>query len=80
MVCVSNAVEEDIKQRVWKNKDNVVTIYKGHMLEWYDIAPADLSEFGISPQDFTLICAVNARPSKGISVMLEAASRHSGMR
>lgn len=75
VVCVSNAVEEDVKQRVWKNKSNVVTIYKGHLLEWYDIKPADLFEFGISPLDFTLICAVNARPSKGISVMLEAANQ-----
>lgn len=75
VVCVSDAVKDDILKRVWKNKQNVVTIYKGHNLDWYnDIKAADLSEFKIKPDDFTAICAVNARPSKGISVMLEASN------
>jgi glycosyltransferase involved in cell wall biosynthesis len=73
VICVSDAVRDDIVKRVWKNKDKVVTIYKGHNLEWYDAEPADLAEFGIKDNDFVLICAVNVRPSKGIDVMLEAA-------
>lgn len=73
IVCVSDAVRADVQKRVWKNKDKVVAILKGHNLDWYNHPPADLQEFGISKNDFTLICAVNARPSKGISVMLEAA-------
>ena len=74
IICVSNAVREDVAQRVWKNKHNVVTIYKGHELAWYNKSAADLTEFGISEKDFTVICAVNARPSKGIAVMIEAAN------
>ncbi|TQV81426.1 glycosyltransferase family 4 protein [Aliikangiella coralliicola] len=75
VVCVSNAVKEDVRQRVWKKKDQVVTIYKGHNIQWYqDVVSADLSEFNIPKESFTVICAVNARPSKGISVMLEAAN------
>lgn len=74
IICVSEAVREDVVQRVWRNKQNVVTIHKGHELSWYNKPPADLSEFGISKNDFTVICAVNARPSKGITVMLEAAN------
>lgn len=74
VICVSEAVREDVVQRVWKNKNNVVTIHKGHNLSWYDKPPADLAEFGITKQDITVICAVNARPSKGISVMLEASN------
>lgn len=74
VVCVSEAVREDILKRVWHNKQNVVTIHKGHNLDWYNKPPADLSEFGISGEDFVLICAVNARPSKGIPVMIEAAN------
>ena len=35
IVCVSEAVRQDVVKRVWKNKDNVVTIYKGHELDWY---------------------------------------------
>ncbi|MDH5570329.1 MAG: glycosyltransferase family 4 protein [Gammaproteobacteria bacterium] len=74
IVCVAEAVREDMVRRVWKNRENVVTIHKGHDLSWYNKAPADLSEFGITSNDFTVICAVNARPSKGITVMLDAAN------
>ncbi len=75
VVCVSNAVKEDIAKRIWKNKDNLTTIYKGHNIDWYNsVQPANLKEFGISNDKFTIICAVNARPSKGISVMLEASN------
>ncbi|MFO7984025.1 MAG: glycosyltransferase family 4 protein [Desulfuromonadales bacterium] len=72
IVCVSEAVRQDVVRRVWKNKDKVVAIHKGHNLQWYDVPPADLREFGISDNDFTLICAVNVRPSKGIPVLLQA--------
>jgi len=74
VICVSGAVREDVAKQVWKNRDKVVTIHKGHELSWYDKPPANLSKFGISENDFTVICAVNARPSKGIAVMIEAAN------
>lgn len=75
IVCVSDAVRDDVRKKVWKNRDKVVTIHKGHDLDWYDNPSADLGEFGIGDKDFTLICAVNARPSKGIPVLLEAVDR-----
>ncbi len=59
-------------QRVWKNKKNVVTIHKGHELSWYEHPAADLSEFGITTNDFTVVCVCNIRPSKGIDIMLQA--------
>ncbi len=74
IVCVSNAVREDVLARVWKNHDRIKMIHKGHDPSWYDKPPADLGEFGIGENDFTAICAVNARPSKGISVMIDAAN------
>jgi len=74
VICVADAVREDVVKRVWKNKQNIVTIYKGHELSWYNKSPVDLGEFGISKDDFTVICAVNARPSKGIAIMIEAAN------
>ncbi|PCH59824.1 MAG: glycosyl transferase family 1 [Gammaproteobacteria bacterium] len=74
IICVSEAVRQDVIKRVWKNKQNVVAIHKGHNLDWYEQPPSDLSEFDIGADDFTVICAVNARPSKGLSVMLEAAN------
>jgi glycosyltransferase involved in cell wall biosynthesis len=73
VICVSEAVRQDVLAQVWKNRDRVVTIHKGHELDWYQATPADLGEFGIAPADFVIICAVNARPSKGIDVMLQAA-------
>jgi len=75
VICVSEAVRQDILQQVWKGKDQVVTIHKGHDLAWYDHKPADLSEFGIKDDDFTAVCACNVRPSKGIDVMLKAAEQ-----
>jgi len=75
IVCVSDAVRADVRKRVWKNRDKVVTIHKGHDLDWYSNQPADLTEFGITDKDFVMICAVNVRPSKGIPVLLEAVDR-----
>jgi glycosyltransferase involved in cell wall biosynthesis len=75
VICVSEAVRQDVLKQVWKNKEQVVKIYKGHSLDWYsDLEKVDLSEFGIKTDDFTVICVVNARPSKGIAVMLEASN------
>jgi glycosyltransferase involved in cell wall biosynthesis len=68
-----------VLKRVWKNRDRVVTIHKGHDLAWYDKQPADLSEFGINKDDFVVICAVNVRPGKGIDVMLEATGQLAGL-
>ncbi|MBL1432467.1 MAG: glycosyl transferase family 1 [Gammaproteobacteria bacterium] len=73
IICVSEAVRQDVVSKVWKKKQNVVAIHKGHELAWYNKPASNLSEFGIGGNDFTVICAVNARPSKGLSVMLEAA-------
>tara|TARA_R110001592_G_scaffold191527_1_gene437783 strand:+ start:2898 stop:3983 length:1086 start_codon:yes stop_codon:yes gene_type:complete len=72
VVCVSKAVENDIVTRVWKNKDNVVTIYKGHKLEWYQVDPTPRSEFGLTDDDVIAVCATHVRPSKGISLLLQA--------
>lgn len=72
VVCVSDAVREAVSARVWGNRKNITTIHKGHDLSWYNRPPADLGEFGIKPTDFVVICVINARPSKGLSVMLEA--------
>jgi len=72
IICVSEAVRQDVIQRVWKNKKNVVTIYKGHKLEWYQVPPTDRSEFGLTNQDIIAVCATHVRPSKGISILLEA--------
>ena len=75
IICVSKYVQEFVaEKRLLKNK-KVVAIYKGHELSWYDRTAADLSEFGIQQNDFTAICVINARPHKGIDIMLKAADK-----
>lgn len=49
-----------------------VTIHKGHMLEWYNDEPADLSQFGIPEDAFVVGCTANYRPRKGVDYLIEA--------
>ena len=72
IICVSESVTQYVKQQLWKNPNKAITIHKGHELAWYNKQPADLTEFGITENDFTVICAVNARISKGLHIMLQA--------
>ncbi|WP_299017014.1 glycosyltransferase family 4 protein [uncultured Photobacterium sp.] len=72
IVCVSDAVRKDVCNRVWKNRDNIVTIYKGHQLDWYSVAPTERAEFNLTDNDIIAVCAAHVRPSKGISVLIKA--------
>ena len=72
IVCVSKAVQADVVQRVWKNKQNVITIYKGHQSDWYTVAATKRSEFGLNSSHKIAVCAAHVRPSKGISILIEA--------
>lgn len=72
IICVSKYVYNYVSSlTVLKNK-SITTIYKGHDISWYDKQPADLSEFGIKKGDFSAICVTNARPHKGIDIVLKA--------
>lgn len=62
-----------IRANLWTNKEKVVSISKGHDPAWYrDITPADLSEFGMAPDDFVITCVANARKMKAIPDLVEA--------
>lgn len=74
VICVSDAVRDDVRQRSFLPDNRVVTCYKGHDIHWYDGEAANLAEFGIPPEAFVIICVANARPSKGIEVLLEASA------
>jgi L-malate glycosyltransferase len=74
IVCVSEAVRHHLQPRV-RRRTRLKTIAKGHDLSWYSKPPADLSEFGIKPTDFTIACVANARPHKGLQYLLEAAKQ-----
>lgn len=73
--CVAQAVTDDVRQHVWKNADKVTTIYKGHDIAWYQAQPADLTRLGLPQDAFSVICIANARPSKGVHVLLESAKQ-----
>ncbi|WP_394166960.1 glycosyltransferase family 4 protein [Photobacterium piscicola] len=72
VICVSNAVRDDVRQHVLCNPDNVVTIYKGHQLAWYNVDPTTRDSFNLTDDDIIAVCAAHVRPSKGISVLIEA--------
>ena len=72
IICVSDYVYQYVKsKKILKNK-KIAHIYKGHDISWYNKPAADLSEFGIKPDDFTAICVTNARPHKGVDIVLKA--------
>lgn len=73
--CVAQAVADDVRKRVWLADENVVTIYKGHDMSWYQAEPTDRADLGISEDAICAICIANARPSKGVHVLLESAAQ-----
>lgn len=72
VVAVSDAVREAVKKKLYQNHDRVVSIFKGHNIDWYTDAPADLSVFGIPPEAIVAIAVARFRPSKGLRYLLQA--------
>ena len=74
IVCVSDAVRLQIRKQLFRKKDKAVTIYKGHDPAWYQqIEPMDPGLLsGAKKQGIRIGCVANARPMKGIPVLLEA--------
>lgn len=72
IVCVCKAIENYMLQ-FSRLQGRVQTIYKGHCEEWYQAhSRSVLSEFGIPVDARVACCVANARPRKGLSVLLEA--------
>lgn len=72
VICVAEAVRNDVTKRVSLLESDVVTIYKGHDIAWYQAQPANLKELSIPDDAICAICIANARPSKGVHVLLES--------
>ena len=79
IVCVANAVRDYFLHMRPKflrlPPERLVTIYKGHSLDWYRAAPADLATVGVPAGAFTIACVANYRPRKGIEVLVDALDR-----
>jgi len=76
IVCVADAVREYfLRMRpafLRIPAERLVTIYKGHSLDWYRATPADLGAVGVPRGAFTVGCVANYRPRKGIEVLVDA--------
>ncbi len=72
IICVANAVRDDLKQHVWGDKNKPITVYKGHDASWYQNPPADLSELKLTEGSFKLSLVANLRPRKGLHVLMDA--------
>lgn len=72
IVCVSNAVRDDLLRQVYDRR-KPVTIYKGHDIAWYEgITPLSRASLGVPDDAFLLGCVANNRPRKGVPVLLAA--------
>jgi len=72
ILCVANAVRDDLYRHSFLPKERIQTVYKGHDLAWYQKSPADLVSLGIPSDAFVVVCVANNRPRKGVSVLLAA--------
>ena len=73
VICVSNAVEKYVKPKLNKSiRQNVITIYKGHDLAWYQEDAAELNSLHTQSDNFNIICIGSPRPQKGMEYMLDA--------
>ena len=76
IVCVADAVRDHFLNmrpaRLRMPAERLVTIHKGHSLDWYADPPADLQSLGVPPGAFTVVCVANYRPRKGIELLVEA--------
>jgi glycosyltransferase involved in cell wall biosynthesis len=76
IVCVADAVRDYFLAMRPKflrlSPDKLVTIHKGHSLDWYRVAPADLATIGVPAGSFVIGCVANYRPRKGIELLVDA--------
>jgi glycosyltransferase involved in cell wall biosynthesis len=76
IVCVADAVRDyflGMRPRFLRlPPERLVRIYKGHSLDWYRAAPADLTALGVPNDAFAIACVANYRPRKGIEYLIDA--------
>src|SRR5688572_21072011 len=76
IVCVAEAVREYFlgmrPKFLQLPAERLVTIYKGHSLDWYRDRPADLTALDVPAGSFSIACVANYRPRKGIEVLVDA--------
>jgi glycosyltransferase involved in cell wall biosynthesis len=74
VICVSSPVTVNVKNKVRSSiKSKIVTIYKGHDLNWYQDPAVDLTTLGSDNKYFNILCVGSPRHHKGTHILLEAA-------
>lgn len=76
IVCVAEAIRQHLlRLRFFGYRlppEKVVTIHKGHRVDWYSATPANLESLGIPEDAFVIGCVSNHRPRKGVEILVEA--------
>lgn len=73
--CVAEAVTKSVREVVKLAPEKVQTIYKGHDLTWYQADAIPRKKLGLTDSDIVVTCVANARKSKGVHVLLDAAKQ-----
>jgi len=73
VICVSEAVTKYVKPKMRNAiRTNVLTIYKGHDLTWYQYNAVELNNLHTKNKNFNIVCIGSPRPQKGMQYMLDA--------
>jgi glycosyltransferase involved in cell wall biosynthesis len=76
IICVCKPIEESLKKTLYFKyiapKSKLVTIYKGHDVDWYFSSKEDRVIPKRNDETLRLICVANWRPRKGLEVLIDA--------
>lgn len=73
ITCLTDSVKNSIAKNLFFDKSKLITINKGHDVNWYnDISPANLKDAGIPEDAFTVVNVANARRMKGTKYLLQS--------
>ncbi len=73
VICVSEAVTKYVKPKMRNAiQSKVITIYKGHDLDWYQEGAVQLDSLQTKDENFNVVCIGSPRPQKGMQYMLNA--------
>ena len=71
ILCVSDAVAQYLRE-IKLPEERIVTIYKGHDIEWYRGTPPPRASLGLPDDAFVVGCTAMMRPVKGVDVLIQA--------
>jgi len=72
ITCLTDSVNNSIAKNLFFDKSKLITINKGHDVNWYnDIKEANLQELGIPKDAFVVVNVANARRMKGTKYLLK---------